>query len=63
MKLKDLLALMSSGETVTVVDNNGDPTLSTFKANNVPMRFWDRTIEQIWNGVELYGLCVRVKQD
>ena len=65
MKLKDLLALMSSGETVTVVevDDNGDPIFNTFKANNVPMRFWDRTIKQIWNGTELYGLCIRIKQD
>lgn len=65
MKLKDLLALMSSGETVTVVEvfDDGNSKLNTFRANNAPMRFWDRTIKQIWNGAELYGLCIRVKQD
>ena len=65
MKLKDLLALMSAGETVTVVEvfNDGNSKLNTFRANNVPMRFWERAIGQIWNGVEAYGLCIRVTQD
>lgn len=65
MKLKDLLSLVSATETVTVVevDDDGNSTLSPFRANNVPMRFWDRTIKQLWNGAEQYGLCVHVKQD
>lgn len=64
MQVFNLLRLMRAGETVTLaeVNNDGDVYLNTFRANNVPIRYWDETIRSLWNGGEQYGLCIALER-